>query len=121
MFLVLPYGISAGFVGVTLPFALTRAGFPVAMSASIVAIGVSANVWRFLWGPLADVTLTLHRWYAIGVATCATTLLLLSFMPLREGALLPVVVFLSQVAATFVVLPVGGLMAHTVAEQEKGR
>ena len=121
LFLVLPYGISFGFVSVTLPFVLTRAGFPVAMSASIVALGVSANVWRFLWGPLADVTLTLRRWYAIGVATCAATLLLLSFMPLREGALLPLVVFLSQVAATLVVLPVGGLMAHTVADQEKGR
>ena len=120
-FLVLPYGMSGGFVAVTLPFALTRAGFPVAMSASIVALGLSANVWRFLWGPLADLTLTLRRWYAIGVATCAATLLLLSFMPLREDAMLPLVVFLSQIAATLVVLPVGGLMAHTVAEQAKGR
>jgi PAT family beta-lactamase induction signal transducer AmpG len=31
------------------------------------------------------------------------------------------VVFISQVAATFIVLPVGGLMAHTVAEEAKGR
>ena len=59
--------MSAGFVSVTLPFALTRAGFPVAITASIVALGVSANVWRFLWGPLADLTLTLRRWYVIGV------------------------------------------------------
>ena len=119
--LVLPYGMSAGFVSVTLPFALTRAEFPVAMTASIVALGLSANVWRFIWGPLADLTLTLRRWYAIGAAMCAVSLLLLSVMPLREGSLLPLVVFLSQVAATFVVLPVGGLMAHTVADQEKGR
>jgi hypothetical protein len=52
--LVLPYGMSFGFVSVTLPFALTRAEFPVAVTASIVALGLSANVWRFLWGPLAD-------------------------------------------------------------------
>ncbi len=120
-FLMLPRGISAGFVTVTLPFALTREGFPVALTASIVALGLSADVWRFLWGPLADLTLTLRRWYAIGVASCAITMLLLSFLPLRENAMLPVAVFLSQVAATLVVLPVGGLMAHTVAEQEKGR
>jgi hypothetical protein len=29
-FLVLPYGISSGFVSITLPFVLTRAGFSVA-------------------------------------------------------------------------------------------
>ena len=31
------------------------------------------------------------------------------------------VVFISQVAGTLIVLPVGGLMAHTVAEEAKGR
>jgi hypothetical protein len=49
-FLVLPYGISSGFVSITLPFVLVRAGFSVALAASIVAIGVSSNLWRFLWG-----------------------------------------------------------------------
>src|SRR5436189_3514314 len=56
-FLVLPYGISSGFVSITLPFILTRVGFSVALAASIVAIGVSANLWRFLWdrgGPNFD-------------------------------------------------------------------
>ena len=86
-----------------------------------MAIGVSANVWRFLWGPVADLTLTLRRWYAIGVVAGAGTLLFLSFMPLRDNATLPAVVLLSQVAGTLVVLPVGGLMAHTVPEEKKGR
>ena len=121
--LVLPCGISAGFVSVTLPFVLTSAGFPVATSASIVAVGLSANVWRFLWGPIADLTFTLRRWYAIGLVACSVTLLLLGLTPLHRDAagILTVVVFCSQVAATLVVLPVGGLMAHTVAEHEKGR
>ena len=35
-FLVLPYGISSGFVSITLPFVLTRLGFSVAVAASIV-------------------------------------------------------------------------------------
>src|SRR2546430_12529275 len=122
-FLVLPYGISSGFVSITLPFILTRAGFSVAMAASIVAIGVSANLWRFLWGPVADLTLTVRRWYFIGLATAAGTLLILGFIPLRrsEVGILMAVVFVSQVAGTLIVLPVGGLMAHTVAEEAKGR
>jgi MFS transporter, PAT family, beta-lactamase induction signal transducer AmpG len=122
-FLVLPYGISSGFVSITLPFVLTRAGFSVAISASIVAIGVSANLWRFLWGPVADLTLTARRWYLIGLATAAGTLLLLGLIPFRQNevGILIVMVFISQVASTLIVLPVGGLMAHTVAEEAKGR
>lgn len=122
-FLVLPYGISSGFVSITLPFILTRAGFSVAIAASIVAVGVSANLWRFLWGPVADLTLTARRWYLLGLATAAATLLLLGFIPLHQNAigLLVAVVFISQVAGTLIVLPVGGLMAHTVADEAKGR
>src|SRR5437764_12736925 len=122
-FLVLPYGISSGFVSITLPFVLTRVGFSVALAASIVAIGVSANLWRFLWGPLADLTLTARRWYLLGLGTSAATLLLLAFLSLHQNAvaILMAVVFVSQVAGTLIVLPVGGLMAHTVAEGAKGR
>jgi MFS family permease len=122
-FLILPYGISTGFLGITLPFLLTRAGFSVAASASIVALGISANVCQFIWGPVADLTLTPRRWYLIGLATCALTLLLLSIVPLRQdrAGFLMLVVFISQVATTLVSLPTGALMAHTVAEEEKGR
>jgi MFS family permease len=120
-FLVLPWGMSTGYVSVTLPFALTEEGVPVATTAAIVALGVSANLWRFLWGPLADLTLTLRLWYALGLVSASATLLLLGFMPLRDTAMLAAVVFMSQVAGTLIVLPVGGLMAHTVADDEKGR
>ena len=34
---------------------------------------------------------------------------------------LTAMVFVSQVAGTLVVLPVGGMMAHSVAEEKKGR
>ena len=122
-FLVLPYGINSGFVSIALPFILTRDGFSVATAASIVAIGVSANLWRFLWGPVADLTLTARRWYLLGLGTSALTLPILSLMPLHksEVGILMVVVFISQVASTLIVLPVGGLMAHTVADEAKGR
>jgi MFS transporter, PAT family, beta-lactamase induction signal transducer AmpG len=88
-----------------------------------VAIGVSANLWRFLWGPVADLTLSARRWYLLGLGTSAATLLILAFLPLHQNAVavLMAVVFISQVAGTLIVLPVGGLMAHTVAELAKGR
>src|ERR1700736_4525991 len=122
-FLVLPMGISAGYVGVTLPFILTRAGFSVGAAAAIVAVGLSANIWRFLWGPVADLTLSLRKWYWIGLGTCTATLFLLSLIPIHQDQVagLTTMVFITQVAATLVVLPIGGLMAHTVAEEKKGR
>ena len=122
-FLDLPSGISSGFASITLPFVLTQAGFSVAAASAIVALGVSANLWRFLWGPVADLTLTARRWYLIGLITTAATLFLLSVIPLRTSSsgLTYAVVFISQVASTLVMLPLGGMMAHTVAEEAKGR
>jgi len=122
-FLDLPSGISSGFASITLPFVLTQAGFSVAAASAIVALGVSANLWRFLWGPIADLTLTARRWYLIGLITTAATLFLLSVIPLRTSSsgLIYAVVFISQVASTLVMLPLGGMMAHTVAEEAKGR
>ncbi|MDI9364360.1 MAG: MFS transporter [Flavobacterium sp.] len=122
-FLVLPYGISIGFATVVLPYLLTQKGFTVAQAASIVAIGVSSNIWRFLWAPIADITLSLRKWYWIGVSACTATLLILCLIPYntKQILLLTAIVFLSQVAATFVVLPLGGLMALRVAPTKKGR
>src|SRR6266550_9356057 len=96
--LVLPYGISGGFVSVTLPFVLTHEGFSVAAAAAIGALGLSANVWLFLWGPVADLSLTMRRWYYIGISSSAATLLILAFAPLHGigGRWLGLVVFLSQ-------------------------
>jgi hypothetical protein len=51
-----------------------------------VAIGISSNIWRFLWGPVADLTLTPRRWYLLGSPAGAATLALLGFMPLRPHA-----------------------------------
>src|SRR6266704_4474679 len=86
-FLLLPYGISTGFVSITLPFFLTRAGFSVATAASIVALGISANIWLFLWGPVVDLTLTPRRWYMLAVVISAAALFLLGIVPFQQSAI----------------------------------
>ena len=54
----------------------------------------------------------------LGLAACSVTLVLLGLMPLRTETMiaLTAVAFLSQVGANFVVIPVGGFIAHTVPE-----
>lgn len=83
-FLMMPSGISQGFVTVALPFLLTRNEFPVALTAGIVAIGLSANLWRFLWGPIVDISLSLRKWYWIGLLATTASLLLICFIPFTQ-------------------------------------
>lgn len=122
-FLVLPSGISQGFITVSLPFILTRHGFSVAAAASITALGISSNIWRFVLAPMTDLSFSLHKWYVAGNILCAITLLLLGLIPLETSyiVVLTTFVIISQVGANLIVAPVGGLMAKTVAEEMKGR
>ncbi len=121
-FLVFPGGISQGFVSVALPYLLTRQGFSVAETAGIIAIGFSANLWRFIWGPIVDISLSLKKWYWIGLVACIGTLLLLCYasFAFKGVVLLSIIVFVSQVAATFTLLPVNGFMAKCIEEKKKG-
>ena len=70
-FLVLPHGISSGFVSITLPFVLTRDGFSVATAASIVAIGVSAIV-LFLMLRWVDAYGDPRHWHLAGESRAPT-------------------------------------------------
>jgi len=83
-FLILPMGISQGFVTVALPFLLSKNGVPVALTASIVAIGLSANLWRFVWGPVVDLSLSLHKWFWLSLLVTIASLLLLCFIPFTQ-------------------------------------
>ncbi len=108
-FLSIPGGISFGLVSVTLPYILVQHGFSVGQAAGVTAIGLSANLWRFLWAPIVDLTLSLNKWYIIGVSLCASLLVSISLVPLDTAykSLLVVVIFIFQVAATFSVASVG--------------
>jgi MFS family permease len=122
-FLVIPAGLSQGFVTVALPYLLTQHGFTVATTAGIVSLAVFANVWRFIWGPLVDMSLSLKKWYWIGLLVSMSILLVLCFTHLnvKDKLFLSVIVFLSQVAGTFTLLPVNGFMAKRIEEQHKGK
>lgn len=122
-FLTMPQGLSQGFVTVALPFLLTQRGFSVAQASAVVALGFSANVWRFLWGPIVDISLSLKKWYWISLALCTASLLLLCFnsFSVKEQAFITFIVFVSQVAGTFMLLPINGFMAKCIPENQKGK
>jgi len=121
-FILLPYGISVGFVTVTLPYLLIQNGFSVEKTALITAIGISASLWRFLFGPIIDLTFSLKKWYGLSVLLCTSSLLALCFTPftLKGEWLLIAFILISQVAANILMLPVGGFMANRIAPNKKG-
>jgi MFS transporter, PAT family, beta-lactamase induction signal transducer AmpG len=121
LFLMIPSGISTGFLSVTLPYELTKLGWSVAAIGALVAIGFSSHLWRFVWSPVIDLTLSTRTWYILGLVPSAVTIGTFGFIPLREGGFFTGLVFFSQVAATIAILPVAGMIAHTVKETSQGR
>lgn len=71
LLLNLPFGITGGYITIVVPYLVTRAGLPVLTAASIVAIGLAPKAAKLFWAPLADIGLTLKKWYVIGAATAA--------------------------------------------------
>jgi PAT family beta-lactamase induction signal transducer AmpG len=122
-FLMLPGGISSGFLTVTLPYLLIQNGFSVALTAGIVAISASASLWRILWAPLGDLTLSLKKWYWIGVLGSIVSMMVLCFTPFTtEGvSLLTAVVFILSVVYNLLFIFVGGIIANRVEGSKKGR
>ena len=88
-FLNCPYGASAGFLGLTLPYVLVGRGFSVASVSSVTALTLSVDLWRFLWAPATELTLTLHRWWWIGATVGGGAVLVLSNLPPQPQARRP--------------------------------
>lgn len=120
--LYLPFGMSSGYVSVTLAYVLSHAGFTVEQVAGLVALSLLPQTWKFLWAPIVDTTLTAKRWYLIGAAGTAVGLLGTAFIPAQQSAFwwLGVLVFVSSVASTLLAMATEVLMAHATHESQRG-
>lgn len=120
--LVLPFGVSAGYVGVTLAFLLAKAGMPTAAVAAIVAFSIWPQSWKVLWAPVVDTTLNAKTWFVIGVVLTGLSIVALSVTPatLKTAPLLTVLVVVSSLASTLVSMSAELFMAHGVPDGRKG-
>ncbi len=123
LFLFLPFGVIPGYVVVTLGYLLAKAGVSVEAVAGLVALVLFPHAWKALWAPVVDTTLSARRWYALAVAVSSPCLLLMGLVPPRAEslALLSGLGLAASLAATFIGMAVESLMAHTVADDRKGR
>jgi PAT family beta-lactamase induction signal transducer AmpG len=121
--LIVPFGATSGFVTVALAYLATKRGLSVEQGASLVALSLLPQVWKFFWSPIADTTLTRKRWYVIANAVVALSLFALATLPLGSATLglIHGLVFLASFASTFVGFAVEAFIAHLTPESDRGR
>jgi len=117
-----PFGISAGYVQVTLGFMLAKAGLPIAVVGTLVAFSVWPQTWKVLWAPIVDTTGNPKMWYGLGAALTGLTILAMSMIKVGPGAipLLTGLIILSSIASTLVSMSTEIFMAHFVPPQLQG-
>lgn len=121
-FLIFPAGVSQGFATVTLPFLLSQSGFSVSTTAGIVALAVSANLWRFVMAPLVDMSLSLKKWYLLALTVLTASLVGVTFIQFNTANewWITWMIFASQIACNLLILPIGSFMARCIPVQKKG-
>ena len=121
--LILPMGVSLGYVTVTLGYQLSHAGISIDKIAALIAVAYIPHIFKFFWAPLIDTTLSLKRWYLIASIISSIGIIAFGILPLKASSLpgLTVIVILSQFAITFLCMATEGLMAYDTPEALKGR
>lgn len=118
-----PFGISSGYVSVTLGFQLGQAGVPTAVIAGLIALSVWPQTWKMLWAPVVDTLGNPKLWYGLGTSIVAASILLMSLLPAtaRGISALSSLVVLSSLASTLVAMASEVFMGHGVAPELRGR
>ena len=117
-----PFGISSGYVGVTLAYLLRDAGIAVVLIAFIASLSVWMQVLKMLWAPVVDTVGSPKMWYGIGTVTVGLSILLMSVLPMTKAEI-PIFIALivgSSVTSTFVSMSTEISMANLVRPEQRG-
>jgi MFS family permease len=118
-----PFGISSGYVLVTLGFQLGQAGVPTAVVAGLIALSVWPQTWKMLWALVVDTVGNPKLWYGLGTGIVALTIFLMSLLPATARAIpaLSSLVVIGSLASTLVAMASEVFMGHGVAPEMRGR
>ena len=121
--LIIPFGVLSGYGGVTLGYALGQAGVTASGVAGLVALYYVPQTWKFLWAPVADLTLTRKRWYVLAAVLLALGFIATGLIPPRGEnlGLLSASMFVASAASTFLAMSVESLMAYGTPDAQRGR
>ena len=118
----LPNGLTTGFVSITLGYVLSQHGVSVAAIAGIVGLRLLPETWKFLMGPVLDLSLSSRLWYLICVIAAAACLLSFALFPLTASSVpvLDVLALLAGVASTAASSSAVAAMALTTPNEKRG-
>ena len=118
-----PFGISSGYVSVTLAFLLSRAGMSTLEVTTIVAGTIWVQTWKVLWAPIVDTVGNPKLWYGLGAIGVGASILAMSVLP-ATAANVPAITLLalvSSAASTLVSMSSEIFMAQSVPAEMRGR
>ncbi len=123
MFLMLPFGITSGYVVVTLAYQFGKIGISMSDIATLAAATLVIPIVKFAFGPIVDGFLTLKKWCLISGLFSALGVLAFGFYPIQASSIAPLVgiIIIGAIATSFLGIAVSGLIAHNVPEKLKGR
>ena len=118
-----PFGISGGYVGVTLAFLLARSGLSTLEITTIIAGTLWVQTWKVLWAPVIDTVGDPKLWYGVGAAAVGATILAMSVLPAtaRGVPAITTLALLSSAASTLVSMSSEIFMAQSVPPELRGR
>jgi predicted MFS family arabinose efflux permease len=118
-----PFGISGGYVGVTLAFLLSRAGLSTLEITTIIAGTLWVQTWKVLWAPVIDTVGNPKLWYGMGAAAVGATILAMSVLPMTASSVpaITTLALLSSAASTLISMSSEIFMAQSVAPEMRGR
>jgi len=121
--LILPFGVTAGFLTVTMAWLLRAEGVAPTDIAALIALSYLPHTWKFFWAPMVDLSWRRKGWYLLGCAGCAAGTFATGALAATPGNLswMSVAVLATNVAATLLGMSIECLMAHATPEAQKGR
>jgi MFS transporter, PAT family, beta-lactamase induction signal transducer AmpG len=123
LLLIAPFGMSSGFLTVTLAYRLDAAGVGAQAIAGLIALSYLPHTWKFAWAPLVDLTWQRKHWYLASTTLSAAGIVAMGWFG-DDGSrfgLLTAVVLAGNVAVTLSGMSVEALMAHGSDDAAKGR
>jgi PAT family beta-lactamase induction signal transducer AmpG len=122
LFLVLPFGITSGYVTVTYAYLFKNAGVSVGAIAALIAASSTPHVFKFLWAPLLDSTWSLKKWYLLSGIVTSVCVFLTGLLPMQVSSLgmVTLIVVVANVAVSFLGMTTNGLAAYDVPDEKKG-
>src|SRR5580698_6146044 len=67
----MPFGAVNGYLTVAIAYQLGQAGVSAESIGALIALSLMPQIWKPLWAPLVDITLSAKHWYLIGTVLSA--------------------------------------------------